>query len=363
MVRSSRRAALTRAVIAFGLVVLAACSADSPNVSAPPSSANLTAVGDQDDLGAARAAQLKHQGRLMQDRDILGTAIGRLNDGRPEVTVLARNASAAARMPRELDGVPVTVEVTGDITILPQVADAGPRARPGGGGGGGTIQPTDYRRPAYVGMSTGNANECASGTIGAKISKGGSTYALSNNHVFARENAAGNAEKIYQPGRYDLGCGSGTQYEWATLSTYQPINFSGNNSADAALAKLNNPADIVGSTPPNGYGAASSTLGTATVNLAVQKYGRTTGLTTGVVTGVNVTIRVQYTDGVATFVNQIQIRGDKGAFSKAGDSGSLIVTRSGNQPVGLLFAGGSTSTFANTIQNALQAVGGGTIVQ
>ena len=43
--------------------------------------------------------------------------------------------------------------------------------------------------------------------------------------------------------------------------------------------------------------------------------------------GVNVTVRVQYSDGVATFVNQVQITGNKGAFSKAGDSGSLIVTR------------------------------------
>jgi hypothetical protein len=362
MVRSSRRAALARAEGAFGLVALAACSADSPNVNAPPSSANLAAVGDLQDLGPARAAQVKHQGRLMQDRDILGTAIGRLNDGRPEITVLARNARAAAKMPRELDGVPVTVEVTGDITILPEVA-VGPRARPGGGGGG-SIKPTDRARPAYIGMSTGNANECASGTIGAKILKGGVIYALSNNHVFARENAAGNtAEKIYQPGRYDLGCASGSTYEWATLSSYQPISFSGNNTADAALAKLNSAGDLFGSTPPNGYGSPTSVAVGASVGLAVQKYGRTTGLTTGVVTGVNVTIRVQYTAGVATFVNQIQIRGDKGAFSKAGDSGSLIVTRPGRQPVGLLFAGGQTSTFANTIQDALTAVGGGSIQQ
>lgn len=358
MVRSSRRAALVRAVVAFGLVALAACSADSPNVNAPPSSANLAAVGDLQDLGPARAAQVKHQGRLMQDRDILGTAIGRLNDGRPEITVLARNARAAAKMPRELDGVPVTVEVTGDITILPLVADAGPRARPGGGGGGGSIKPTSFARPAYIGMSTGNAEECASGTIGAKISKGGSTvYALSNNHVFARENAGKAGEDIYQPGRYDLNCASGDQYKFGTLDSFRQISFSGNNTADVALAKVNSDVVLNGSTPNGGY-TPSSTLATATVNLAVKKYGRTTGLTTGVVTGVNVTVRVQYTSGVATFVDQIQIRGNKGAFSKAGDSGSLIVRSTDNRPVGLLFAGGQTSTFANTIQNALQAVGG-----
>jgi hypothetical protein len=97
--------------------------------------------------------------------------------------------------------------------------------------------------------------------------------------------------------------------------------------------------------------------------MAVQKYGRTTALTTGVVVGVNVTIQVQYTDGVATFINQVQIRGDKGAFSKAGDSGSLIVTRTGRNPVALLFAGGGTSTFANPIGPVMQTVGGTIVSQ
>jgi len=299
----------------------------------------------------------------MADRDVLGTGVGRLSDGRPEVTIFAKNAGAAARVPKELDGVPVTVEVTGEITALPAVADASPRARPGGGGGGGSIRPTDYARPAYVGMSTGNANECSAGTIGAKILKNGTIYALSNNHVYARENAAAPNEKIYQPGRYDLSCASGSKYEWATLASFEPISFSGNNTVDVALAKLNNAGDLSGSTPPNGYGAPSSTMANAALNLAVQKYGRTTGLTTGRVTGVNVTIRVQYTDGVATFVNQVQITGSRGAFSKAGDSGSLIVTQTGNNPVALLFAGGQTSTFANPIGPVMATVGGTIVSQ
>ena len=35
-----------------------------------------------------------------------------------------------------------------------------------------------------------------------------------------------------------------------------------------------------------------------------------------------------------------------GTFSAGGDSGSLIVTQRGNNPVGLLFAGSSQFTFA-----------------
>lgn len=347
------------------LFALAACS-DAPNAITPPnppSAPSLAAVGGNDDLGPALAAQAKHTGRLMADREVLGTGVGRLNDGRPEVTVFAKNAGAAARVPKDLDGVPVTVEVTGEITALPAVADASPRARPGGGGGGGGISPTDYARPAYVGMSTGNSNECSAGTIGAKVSTSKGVFALSNNHVFARENAAALGEKIYQPGRYDLNCASGSKYEWATLDSFEPISFSGNNTVDVALAKLNNAGDLSASTPPNGYGLPSSTTLPATLNMAVQKYGRTTGLTTGRVTGVSVTIRVQYTDGVATFINQVQITGNRGAFSKAGDSGSLIVTQSGNNPIALLFAGGQTSTFANPIDAVMRTVGGSIVGQ
>ena len=346
----------------IALLALAACSSDAPNAITPPTGPNLVAVGRDDDLGPALAAQAKHTGRLMADREILGTGVGRLSDGRAEVTVFAKNAGAAARVPKNLDGIPVTVEVTGEITTLPEVANASPRARPGGGG---SIKPTDYARPAYVGMSTGNASECAAGTIGAKISKGGSTvYALSNNHVYARENAASLGETIYQPGRYDLNCASGSQYAWAALDSYTKISFSGNNTVDVALARVTDGTQLNASTPPGGYGAPSPTTTTATLNMAVQKYGRTTGLTTGVVTGVNVTIRVQYTDGVATFVNQVQITGNRGAFSRAGDSGSLIVTQnSARNPVALLFAGGQTSTFANPIAAVMQAVGGTIVSQ
>ena len=83
--------------------------------------------------------------------------------------------------------IPVVVDVTGDITVLPLVADrANPFARPGGGS-----SPTGFfANTIPIGVSTGNAKECASGTIGAKLVNGGNVYALSNNHVFARMNAA-----------------------------------------------------------------------------------------------------------------------------------------------------------------------------
>ena len=90
--------------------------------------------------------------------------------------------------------------------------------------------------------------------------------------------------------------------------------------------------------------------------MAVQKYGRTTGLTAGAITGINATVRVRYSSGSARFVDQIMI--EPGGFSAGGDSGSLIVTNDEScNPVGLLFAGSSTVTIANPIGPVLQRFG------
>jgi hypothetical protein len=51
------------------------------------------------------------------------------------------------------------------------------------------------------------------------------------------------------------------------------------------------------------------------------------------------------------------IVGDSGSFSDAGDSGSLIVRRTGNRATGLLFAGSASHTIANHIGKVLTAFG------
>jgi hypothetical protein len=96
----------------------------------------------------------------------------------------------------------------------------------------------------------------------------------------------------------------------------------------------------------------------AVPGLAVGKSGRTTQLTSGQVVAVGVTINVGYSGGrVGKFVNQIAIRAASGDFSQGGDSGSLIWTwDSRRAPVGLLFAGGGGTTFANRITDVLAAL-------
>jgi hypothetical protein len=220
---------------------------------------------------------------------------------------------------------------------------------------GGETSP--YPRPAPIGVSTGHPNITA-GTIGCRVTKtdGATTYyyALSNNHIYADENRASLGDNVLQPGPYDGG--QNPRDKIGTLADFQQIVFSrfASNQIDAAIALC--PPEMLGnSTPAGSYGVPSSTTVAAWVGLAVQKHGRTTGLTTGQVYAVNATVNVGYDSGTARFINQIVIT--PGAFSAGGDSGSLIVTQSGENPVGLLFAGSSSVTIANPIDLVLSHFG------
>jgi hypothetical protein len=70
------------------------------------------------------------------------------------------------------------------------------------------------------------------------------------------------------------------------------------------------------------------------------------------------TVNVGYGSGTARFVNQIAVYSRK-PFIKAGDSGSLLVTKTGHNPVGLLFAGNTTGklAIANPIDAVLESLG------
>ena len=208
-------------------------------------------------------------------------------------------------------------------------------------------------RPVPIGVSTGHPSITA-GTIGCRVTDGTQVYALSNNHVYADENRASLGDNVLQPGPYDGG--QNPRDKIGTLAEFQKIVFSrrANNQIDAAIAWCT--PDMLGnSTPATSYGTPSSTIAAASVGLAVMKHGRTTGLTYGQVYAVNATINVDYDSGTARFINQIVIT--PGTFSDGGDSGSLIVTETGNNPVALLFAGSSSYTIANPIGAVLSAFG------
>ena len=334
-----------RLAVAFAVSFTLACG-DDTSTTAEPSDPALGRGGVQGpDLSAAIRAQTRHTERLLATAGIEGTGVGVDAAGRPVVRVFVEHG--AVRAPTELDGLKVETEVTGKFrAILPQ-------AKPGGSG---APKPTSrFTRPVPIGVSTGNRLECASGTIGARVKIGSAVYALSNNHVFARENAGKPGEPILQPGRYDTNCASADGDVFGSLHDFQAMTFStsANNRIDAAIAATTT-SQLGNATTSAGYGTPSSITQAAAVGLPVQKCGRTTGCTTGTVTTLNATVNVSYTTGTARFVGQIVISGNKGSFSNSGDSGSLIVTNDANaRPVALLFAGSRTVTIGNPINDVL----------
>ena len=339
------------------------------------------AGGQTNGLEQAMAVQDAHTGALLDILGVEGTGVSLDANGDPVVVIFTEHPSVAG-LPGRLDGFNVQVRVTGKITAL--------HHRPGhdgGPGNGGGVDPTSrFDRPAPIGVSSGNENDwyisgpfivCSGGTLGARLvdDKGNINpdddvyYALSNNHVYARENAAANDENILQPGLLDTNCSSDTNDIIAQLSDFEPIIFNNTdpgaanycdpanlpdpdcNTIDAAIAETTT-ADVGNSTPSDGYGTPSSTTVAASVGQTVQKYGRTTSLTTGEVTAINATVDTGYNSGTARFVNQIMFTD----ISQGGDSGSLIVTNdSDNNPAALLFAGSSFVTIGNPIGLVLAA--------
>jgi hypothetical protein len=320
-----------------------------------------SAIPDKNNPGIQKAmeVQSRHTAKLMAKSDVVGTATGLTDDNVPAILVFTKKALKAGAIPQSLEGIPVVVEVTGEIVTM---------KKGGSGPGGGTVlTPTSrWPRPVPIGISTGNAGECSAGTIGARVKDNNNVYALSNNHVYALENAAAIGTDVVQPGLYDSGCTNfsankiGTLYDFVHIdfnNTCDPVTKSGCNIVDAAIA-LTTKDKLGNSTPDNR--TPSSTTVPASVGQAVQKYGRTTSLTRGTVTGINAIVTVSYgASGNAVFTDQIIISSSR-AFLKAGDSGSLVVTDDTNaNPVGLLFAGSGSGKMgiANPIDPVLTALG------
>ncbi|MGB6874678.1 MAG: hypothetical protein WBD87_01460 [Candidatus Acidiferrales bacterium] len=224
--------------------------------------------------------------------------------------------------------------------------------------------------PIELGTSGGNINdedstECASGTLGSLVVRAGTQYILSNNHVLADSDAGTIGDGITQPGLIDAPnpCFSTGTNTVAHLSQFIDLQES-NPPADAALAQVvTSPASVdsdgtiieLGDSAPNGTPTdeppASTILPVSSLvpdSTAVAKSGRSTGLTCSTVESTDFEVSVQYQEGLGgnsftvVYDNQIAING--GTFSAAGDSGSLIVSQAGAQPVALLYAGSSTET-------------------
>jgi hypothetical protein len=245
-------------------------------------------------------------------------------------------------------------------------------------------------------MTSGNTISCCSGTLGSLVTRGGTSYILSNNHVLARDDlgtvTTGSVvgDNIIQPGLADAGCGQGPFTIIANLFQFYNLETGAAPKIDAAIAQpvqsgvvdaqgrilyLGATTDTNGVPVPAAPHAGSGLPETSTLlGRGVAKSGRTTGLTCSSISSINTTVAIQYPKGcnstttfTGTFTNQIIVAG--GAFSASGDSGSLIVTQDTADPVALLFAGSDMDAAGNPVgdlltyfqngSNAMTFVGGG----
>ncbi len=236
--------------------------------------------------------------------------------------------------------------------------------------------------PIELGTSGGNINdvdttECAGGTLGSLVAVGSTQYILSNNHVLADEDAGTIGDAIIQPSLIDTinPCFSAGANTVAHLSEF--INLEeANPPADAAIAEVvTSPASVdstggiieLGDSAPDDVptneAPASTILPVTSLvpnSTAVAKSGRSTGLTCSTIEATDVSVQIQYTHGLGgasfnvTYTDQIAVNG--GTFSAAGDSGSLIVSQAGAQPIALLYGGSDTETVGAPVQTALTAL-------
>jgi hypothetical protein len=226
-----------------------------------------------------------------------------------------------------------------DVRFIGRVRQAA--GNPGAG-------PARVRGPVGIGSSIGHIRGLT-GTAACfvRTRTENQIHLLSNQHVLARNLRPQAGDLIISPGRTD---GGDQSSQVGALSQWHDIELgpAGTNTADCAIAALfpqvsKNYCDIPGLGTLRGLRTDP-----LTADMAVAKYGRTSGLRHGRVVDINVVnltvaMAQQGAGRVARFDNQISISGvDGSAFAKPGDSGSLVVDED-LDAVALLFAVSSGS--------------------
>jgi len=272
--------------------------------------------------------------------------------------------SIARRVAAEVGEVGTTVDVrrTGRIRPL--------GARGGGSHGGAVPGPrppvvtaqalgeTGRARPLRPGVSIAHVRVTA-GTLGAFVLVDGVLHALSNYHVLAGSPLARPGDVILQPGPADGGYAPADRV--GELAAVVPLTAGETATVDAAVARLDD-VEVDATYPVGRVTTTARALGGETVG----KIGRTTSVTGGRVTAIELDdVVVGYGEdlGNLRFDDQIEVEGTgTAAFSRGGDSGSLVYREDG-VALGLLFAGSETGgdngrglTYVNPIDAVLGAL-------
>ena len=201
-------------------------------------------------------------------------------------------------------------------------------------------------RPLVGGISVGHY-QITAGTLGAVVYDANNNvpFILSNCHVLANSDTpedeyAIRGDPIHQPGLHDdTGAKlAGKLRYWVPLQDGVTVDAA---LADVSVGVSNS---IIGI--PKIIGVTSPVVG-----MELQKSGRTTGFTEGKILSTDSTIDVDYGTGNIRLTDQFITT----HMSEGGDSGSVGVTKDG-KVVGLLFAGSSSVTVFNNINNVIDAL-------
>jgi hypothetical protein len=278
--------------------------------------------------------------------------------------------------------------VTNDLVVVTATSVASPGAS---GSSSVYVKPLNQNAlnaPVQLGSSGSNVNAtclsggggfCFGGTLGSLLTRGGTQYIMSNNHVLGLSDGGVAGQVVTQPGEIETNCSTNGTTSVGTLTSFVTLNPAPGVPVDVAIAQVTSGKVDTGGNilelgavsngiPQPGQVVAGSGMAAAPLE-TVAKSGRTTGLTCATVEGIHVdNIPIAYEQGCSTttsfrvtYNDQVTVgeTSNGNNFIAEGDSGSLMVDEATSTPVGLLFAGGSGTAIANPIGAVLSALNNG----
>jgi hypothetical protein len=242
------------------------------------------------------------------------------------------------------DAVPTSIN-----GIPTDVIEAPPATFIGAGPAPCTLNRTTVNRPVIGGVSTSHITG-ETGTLGCLCrstqadDSPSDIFVLSNAHIYSKSGTASAGDYLIQPGSAD---GGTTADRIAQYHRDYPLVFGGAiNEVDAAIGKLSNvphAVEVCSIGKVNGQTPAQE-------DDEIAKHGRSTGYTEGTVDEelIDFVMLPNHSSSFIKFKNQIRIvpSSPYTVIALDGDSGSLVVKRTGNEAVGMLNAAAIDGSYA-----------------
>ena len=225
------------------------------------------------------------------------------------------------------------------------------------------LQLQNYDADVRAGLIAADRMEV--GTLGMTLERGGETLIVSNHHVLAGHGHGLLGDRIAQPGGATLREGEVI----ATLERAVELLPSATNAhpmrgdviwnrVDAAAARLRRGVAWQAEFMDHHRLPRLGKLASPVIGEEVFKVGRTTGLRRGRIASVRDRVGpIGYGVGPVWFRGSFTVEGLRGrSFSEPGDSGAIVVRRSG-EVLGMIYAGNGVQTYACPITDVFDELG------